>query len=186
MDLIRRETGTPVAVIGEILEAGRGSELELPDGRIVALEARGWDHLEGREAGGGDMKRAMTIAGSDSGGGAGIQADLKTFAAHGVFGTCAVTALTAQNTLGVQGVFEVPPTSSALQIDSIARDIGADAVKIGMLSNAAIIEVVAAKIAEQSLGPLVLDPVMVAKGGDRLLREDAKEALIRVLLPLRR
>ncbi len=130
------------------------------------------------------MKRAMTIAGSDSGGGAGIQADLKTFAAHGVFGTCAVTALTAQNSLGVQGVFDVPADFVALQIDSIASDIGADAVKVGMLSNSAIIAVVAAKIAERSLGPIVLDPVMVAKGGDRLLREDAEEALIRALLPL--
>jgi len=130
------------------------------------------------------MKRAMTIAGSDSGGGAGIQADLKTFAAHGVFGTCAVTALTAQNSLGVQGVFEVPADFVALQIDSIASDIGADAVKIGMLSNSGIIAVVAAKIVERSLGPIVLDPVMVAKGGDRLLREEAEEALIRGLLPL--
>jgi hydroxymethylpyrimidine/phosphomethylpyrimidine kinase len=129
------------------------------------------------------MKRALTIAGSDSGGGAGIQADLKTFAAHGVFGTSAITALTAQNTLGVQGVFEIPADFVGRQIDSIARDIGADAVKIGMISNAEIIEVVAAKIAEHSLLPLVLDPVMVAKGGDSLLRDDAKEALIRILLP---
>jgi hydroxymethylpyrimidine/phosphomethylpyrimidine kinase len=129
------------------------------------------------------MKTALTIAGSDSGGGAGIQADLKTFAAHGVFGTSAVTALTAQNTLGVQGVFEIPADFVGRQIDSIARDIGADAVKIGMISNAGIIEVVTAKIAEYSLLPLVLDPVMVAKGGDSLLRDDAKEALIRILLP---
>jgi hydroxymethylpyrimidine/phosphomethylpyrimidine kinase len=129
------------------------------------------------------MKRALTIAGSDSGGGAGIQADLKTFAAHGVFGTSAVTALTAQNTLGVQGVLEISADFVGRQIDSIARDIGSDAVKVGMLSNAEIIEVVAAKIAEYSLLPLVLDPVMVAKGGDSLLRDDAKEALIRILLP---
>jgi hydroxymethylpyrimidine/phosphomethylpyrimidine kinase len=129
------------------------------------------------------MKTVLTIAGSDSGGGAGIQADLKTFAAHGVFGTSAVTALTAQNTLGVQGVFEIPADFVGRQIDSIARDIGADAVKIGMISNAGIIEVVTAKIAEYSLLPLVLDPVMVAKGGDSLLRDDAKEALIRILLP---
>ncbi|MGA2547743.1 MAG: bifunctional hydroxymethylpyrimidine kinase/phosphomethylpyrimidine kinase [Rectinemataceae bacterium] len=129
------------------------------------------------------MKTALTIAGSDSGGGAGIQADLKTFAAHAVFGTSAITALTAQNTLGVQGVFEIPADFVGRQIDSIARDIGADAVKIGMIFNAEIIEVVAAKIAEYSLLPLVLDPVMVAKGGDSLLRDDAKEALIRILLP---
>jgi len=126
----------------------------------------------------------LTIAGSDSGGGAGIQADLKTFAAHGVYGASAITALTAQNSLGVQAVFEIPAEFVALQIDSVAEDIGADAVKIGMLSNAAIIAVVAAKIARHALGPLVLDPVMVAKGGDRLLREDAQEALIKMLLPL--
>ncbi len=130
------------------------------------------------------MKRALTIAGSDSGGGAGIQADLKTFAAYGVFGASAVTALTAQNSLGVQGVFDVPADFVGLQIDSVARDIGADAVKIGMLSNASIIGIVAAKIVEHSLGPIVLDPVMVAKGGDRLLREDAIRALVEVLLPL--
>jgi len=129
------------------------------------------------------MKKAMTIAGSDSGGGAGIQADLKTFAAYGVFGACAITALTAQNTIGVQGVFEVPPSFVGLQIDSVARDIGFDAVKIGMLSSVAIIETVAAKIVEHGLGPVVLDPVMVAKGGDPLLRADAKGALVGMLLP---
>ena len=131
------------------------------------------------------MKTAMTIAGSGSGGGAGIQADLKTFAAHGVFGTSAITASTAQNTLGVQGVFELPSGIRRRFIDSVARDIGADAVKIGMISNAAIIGIVAAKITEYSLFPVVLDPVMVAKGGDALLREDAKAALVRILLPQR-
>jgi hydroxymethylpyrimidine/phosphomethylpyrimidine kinase len=130
------------------------------------------------------MKRALTIAGSDSGGGAGIQADLKTFAARGVFGSSAITALTAQNSLGVQGVFEVPADFVALQIDSVARDIGADAVKIGMLSSSAIIAAVAAKLLEYALGPVVLDPVMVAKGGDHLLRSEAREDLIRKLLPL--
>jgi hydroxymethylpyrimidine/phosphomethylpyrimidine kinase len=130
------------------------------------------------------MKRALTIAGSDSGGGAGIQADLKTFAAHGVFGMSAITALTAQNTIGVQGVFEIPSDFVGEQIDSVLRDIGADAVKIGMLSNVSIIGTVAAKIAEYALKPVVLDPVMVAKGGDSLLREDAKAALIARLLPL--
>ncbi|MDA8410308.1 MAG: bifunctional hydroxymethylpyrimidine kinase/phosphomethylpyrimidine kinase [Treponema sp.] len=130
------------------------------------------------------MKRAMTIAGSDSGGGAGIQADLKTFAAHGVFGTSAITALTAQNTVGVQGVYEIPPDFVAAQIDSIVRDIGADVTKTGMIANAAIIEVVAAKVREYGLFPLVVDPVMVAKGGDPLLRAEARETLIKVLLPL--
>jgi len=130
------------------------------------------------------MKRALTIAGSDSGGGAGIQADLKTFAAHGVFGASAITALTAQNTVGVQGVFEIPPAFVAAQIDSVVSDIGADAVKTGMIANAAIIEVVASKVREHGLFPLVVDPVMVAKGGDPLLREDARETLVRLLLPL--
>jgi hydroxymethylpyrimidine/phosphomethylpyrimidine kinase len=130
------------------------------------------------------MKRALTIAGSDSGGGAGIQADLKTFAALGVFGTSAITALTAQNTVGVQGVFEIPPAFVALQIDSVASDIGVDACKTGMLSSAAIIQVVAGKIREHHLTPLVVDPVMVAKSGDHLLRPEARDALIGLLLPL--
>jgi hydroxymethylpyrimidine/phosphomethylpyrimidine kinase len=130
------------------------------------------------------MKRALTIAGSDSGGGAGIQADLKTFAARGVFGMTAITALTAQNTVGVQGVFEIPPGFVAQQIDSVASDIGVDAVKTGMLFSAPIIAVVAAKVREHKLAPLVVDPVMVAKGGDLLLRDDARDALIQQLLPL--
>jgi hydroxymethylpyrimidine/phosphomethylpyrimidine kinase len=130
------------------------------------------------------MKRALTIAGSDSGGGAGIQADLKTFAARGVFGMSAITALTAQNTVGVQGVFEIPPPFVGLQIDSVAGDIGVDVVKTGMLSNAGIIQVVAEKIREHGLAPLVVDPVMVAKSGDTLLRDDAREALIGQLLAL--
>jgi hydroxymethylpyrimidine/phosphomethylpyrimidine kinase len=130
------------------------------------------------------MKRALTIAGSDSGGGAGIQADLKTFAARGVFGMSVLTALTAQNTVGVQGVFEIPYEFIAQQIDSVANDIGADAVKTGMLSSAPIIATIAAKIREHHLAPLVVDPVMVAKSGDPLLREDARAALIEQLLPL--
>ncbi len=130
------------------------------------------------------MKRALTIAGSDSGGGAGIQADLKTFAARGVFGMSAITALTAQNTVGVQGVFEIPTDFIALQIDAVITDIGADAVKTGMLSSAAIVATVSAKIREYRLAPLVVDPVMVAKSGDALLRSDARDALIRELLPL--
>jgi len=130
------------------------------------------------------MKRALTIAGSDSGGGAGIQADLKTFAARGVFGMSVITALTAQNTVGVQGVFEVPPDFVALQIDSIANDLGSDAVKTGMLASAPIITAIASKLREYHLGPLVVDPVMVAKGGDPLLRDDARDTLIRELLPL--
>ncbi len=130
------------------------------------------------------MRKAMTIAGSDSGGGAGIQADLKTFAALGVYGTSAITALTAQNTLGVQGVFPVEPEFVGQQIDSIMADIGADAVKTGMLFSEAIIRVVAERIRRWGIRNLVVDPVMVAKSGDRLLQEDAIDALRRELLPL--
>lgn len=127
---------------------------------------------------------AMTIAGSDSGGGAGIQADLKAFAAFGVYGTSAITAITAQNTRGVTAVHEIPTDVIEAQIDAIVTDIGADAVKTGMLSSATIIETVAAKVREHRLSRLVVDPVMVAKSGDRLLRTDAVEALRRQLLPL--
>src|SRR5271157_2193675 len=118
------------------------------------------------------MKKALTIAGSDSGGGAGIQADLKTFAALGVYGTSAITALTAQNTVGVLGVLPVTPEFVALQIDAVVRDIGADAVKTGMLANQKIIETVAAEITEHGLGPVVVDPVMMAKSGDPLLEPE--------------
>jgi hydroxymethylpyrimidine/phosphomethylpyrimidine kinase len=130
------------------------------------------------------LPRCLTIAGSDSGGGAGIQADLKTFAALGVYGMSALTALTAQNTVGVQAIYELPADFVGLQIDSVVTDIGVDAVKTGMLANADIIAVVAAKVQEHRLPNLVVDPVMVAKSGDPLLRADAREALIRLLLPL--
>ena len=127
---------------------------------------------------------ALTIAGSDSGGGAGIQADLKTFAALGVHGTSAVTAITAQNTLGVTEILEVPPSLVAAQIEAVMLDIGAAAAKTGMLSSAGIIEVVAHAIEHFDIRNLVVDPVMVAKGGARLLRDDAVDALRRRLLPL--
>ena len=130
------------------------------------------------------VPRAMTIAGSDSGGGAGIQADLKTFAAHGVYGTSVLTAITAQNTLGVTDVLELPVTLVESQIKAVMSDIGADAVKTGMLSSAAIIEAVARRMSGPGIGNLVVDPVMVAKGGDRLLREDAVDALRTILVPL--
>jgi hydroxymethylpyrimidine/phosphomethylpyrimidine kinase len=129
------------------------------------------------------MHTALTIAGSDSGGGAGIQADLKTFAAHGVFGTSAITAVTAQNTLGVIMWRAVATDLVTAQIEAVAGDIGADAVKVGMLASAAIVEAVAAAIAELDLPHVVVDPVMVAKGGDRLLEEDAVGALRAELLP---
>jgi len=128
--------------------------------------------------------RAITIAGSDSGGGAGIQADLKTFQALGVYGTSAITAITAQNTLGVRAVHEIPTAIIADQIDAVIEDIGVDAAKTGMLSSAEIISTVADRIRHWRLERLVVDPVMVATSGDRLLRADAVQALVRELLPL--
>ncbi len=129
------------------------------------------------------MRTALTIAGSDSGGGAGIQADLKTFAAHRVYGTSAITAVTAQNTLGVTMWQAMPADLVTAQIEAVAADIGADAVKIGMLANAAIVEAVAAAILDLDLPLVVVDPVMVAKGGDKLLEDDAVAALRTELLP---
>ena len=130
------------------------------------------------------MASALTIAGSDSGGGAGIQADLKTFAALGVYGTSAVAALTAQNTVAVTGIHEVPAEFVVAQIDAVADDIAIDAVKTGMLASADIVEAVAETIARRTLPNLVVDPVMVAKSGDVLLTEPAVEAIRRSLLPL--
>ena len=127
---------------------------------------------------------ALTIAGSDSGGGAGIQADLKTFAALGVHGTSAITAITAQNTLGVTDILELPVSLVVAQIDAVMDDLGARAAKTGMLASSAIIEAVAASVARHRIDLLVVDPVMVAKGGARLLREEAVEALRKRLVPL--
>lgn len=130
------------------------------------------------------MRSVLTIAGSDSSGGAGIQADLKAFAAHGVYGMSVITALTAQNTETVTGVFEVPAQFVEEQIDTVVADITPDAVKTGMLSSADIIAVVAAKVRQHGLRHLVVDPVMVSKSGARLLRADAVQALRSKLLPL--
>jgi len=130
------------------------------------------------------IPRAMTIAGSDSGGGAGVQADLKTFAALGVYGTSVLTAITAQNTVGVFAVHEIPTGIIAAQIDAVITDIGADAVKTGMLASTAIIECVAGQLQRHRVPWLVVDPVMVAKSGDRLLWENAVEALRTRLVPL--
>ncbi|MFP6889939.1 MAG: bifunctional hydroxymethylpyrimidine kinase/phosphomethylpyrimidine kinase [Nitrospinota bacterium] len=127
---------------------------------------------------------ALTIAGSDSGGGAGIQADLKTFSAFGVFGTTVITALTSQNTVGVQGVHAVPIDFIALQFDSVCTDFPVASAKVGMLGTSEVIKIVAKKATEHSLPHLVLDPVMVAKSGDRLLSEGAIEALLELLFPL--
>ncbi len=127
---------------------------------------------------------ALSIAGSDSGGGAGIQADLKTFAALGVHGTCAITAITAQNTLTVTDIFELPIGIVVAQIDAVVRDLGVAAAKTGMLASSTIIEAVAASIETHGIRNLVVDPVMVAKGGAKLLRDDAINALRTRLLPL--
>jgi len=126
----------------------------------------------------------MTIAGSDSGAGAGIQADLKTFAAHGVYGTSVLTAVTAQNTTSVLAIAEVPEEVIVHQIDGVMEDIGADAIKTGMLSAASIIEVVADRIEAWGVVNLVVDPVMVAKSGDALLQPTAVRSMVKLLLPL--
>ena len=125
----------------------------------------------------------LTVAGSDSGGGAGIQADLKAFAAAGCHGTTAIVALTAQNTVGVTDVLEVPPEFVRAQLEAVFSDIGVDAAKTGMLFSAGIVETVADFFARHPV-PLVVDPVMVATSGARLLREDAVEALVTRLFPL--
>lgn len=130
------------------------------------------------------VPRALTIAGSDSGGGAGIQADLKTFMAHGVYGASAITAITAQNTIEVRAVVMLEPAMVVAQIEAVLDDIGADAVKTGMLGNAAIIEAVADTLDRYRVERLVIDPVMVAKSGARLLEEDAITTLRERLLPL--
>ncbi len=133
------------------------------------------------------MKTVLTIAGSDSSAGAGIQADLKTFAAHGVYGASAITAITAQNTMGVYRVLELPAQMVAAQIEAVAGDLVVDAVKTGMLGSAAIAEAVAAEIESLELPRLVVDPVMVAKGGHPLLGDRADEtvaAIKSVLVPL--
>jgi hydroxymethylpyrimidine/phosphomethylpyrimidine kinase len=130
----------------------------------------------------GPVQVALTIAGSDSGGGAGIQADLKTFAAHGVYGVCAVTAVTAQNTLGVTTFEALSADLVTAQIEAVASDIGAHAAKTGMLPNAAIVEAVAAAIEDLDLPWLVVDPVMIAKSGDRLVDDEALGAIKSELL----
>jgi len=129
-------------------------------------------------------KRVLTIAGSDSGGGAGIQADLKTFSALGCYGMSVITALTAQNTIAVTAIHEVPVKMVRQQLEAVLDDIGVDAVKIGMLQTPEVISEVAAVIRHYELEKIVVDPVMVAKSGDKLLRDDAVESLKYDLLPL--
>ena len=130
------------------------------------------------------MKTALTIAGSDSSGGAGIQADIKTMTANGVYAMSAITALTAQNTTGVQEIFEVTPDFLAQQIDSVFTDIRPDAVKIGMVSSVGLIEVIADKLTAYGAQNIVVDPVMVATSGAKLISDDAIDALKARLLPL--
>lgn len=130
------------------------------------------------------MKKVLTIAGSDPSGGAGIQADLKTITVHGMFGMSAVTALTAQNTTGVFGVLESTPEFVAQQIDCIFEDIRPDAVKIGMVSNADIIRVIAERLTFYKAENIVADPVMIATSGGKLLQDSAEKALVQLLLPL--
>lgn len=127
---------------------------------------------------------ALTIAGSDSGGGAGIQADLKAFSALGVYGTSVITALTAQNTREVRAIHDVPPAFIADQLNTVLDDIQVDAIKIGMLSRPETIEIIAAILRQRGLTNIVLDPVMVAKSGDKLLADESVDALRRELLPL--
>lgn len=126
----------------------------------------------------------LCIGGSDSGGGAGIQADLKAVSACGCYGMSVVTAITAQNTLGVQDIYPVPPKFVARQLEAVLSDIGADAVKTGMLWTAGVVQVVAKKIKEYNISKVVVDPVMMAKGGCLLMQDKAREALVKKLLPL--
>ena len=128
--------------------------------------------------------RVLCIGGSDSSGGAGIQADLKAISACGCYGLSVVTALTAQNTLGVQDIYPVSPKFVAQQLESVLSDIGADAVKTGMLLTAGIVQIVVRKIKEYNISKVVVDPVMIAKGGRSLMQDKAREALVKKLLPL--
>jgi hydroxymethylpyrimidine/phosphomethylpyrimidine kinase len=130
------------------------------------------------------MVIAMTIAGSDSGGGAGIQADLKTFHAHGVFGTSVITALTAQNTLGVSAIHALPPRFVVAQYTQVMDDLGAQAAKTGMLANARIVKALGRALRERPIPRLVVDPVMISKAGSPLLEPEAVSALIEHILPL--
>jgi hydroxymethylpyrimidine/phosphomethylpyrimidine kinase len=130
-----------------------------------------------------EVRVALTVAGSDSGGGAGIEADLKTFAALGVHGTVAITAITAQNTCGVNAIHDVDLDTIEKQIDSVVEDIGVDAAKTGMLHNKDVIALVSRKVVQHGF-PLVVDPVMVAKSGARLLEVEAEKTLEKVLMPV--
>lgn len=152
---------------------------------LVAREEKvlsiGYHNVKSRRS---TMKKILTIAGSDSSGGAGIQADLKTIAAHGMYGMSVITALTAQNTTGVYGIMEATPEFVAQQLDCVFTDIYPDSVKIGMVSSGRIIEVIADKLIEYDAKNVVVDPVMVATSGSKLLSEEAMDVLVNRLLPL--
>ena len=128
--------------------------------------------------------KSLTIAGSDSGGGAGIQADLKTFASLGVYGTSAITAVTSQNTLGVTDIVNVPAKSVISQIEAVISDIGTDSIKIGMLSNASIVNAVSSYISQSNFEKVIVDPVMISKSGHKLLSESAIKSMIKMLIPI--
>lgn len=128
--------------------------------------------------------KLLTIAGSDSGGGAGIQADLKTFSALGCYGMTAITALTAQNTVGVTGIHAIPPSFVEEQLEAVLSDIGVDAVKIGMLYSVELVESVVYQLKKYNVRKIVMDPVMVAQSGDKLLKDDAIEAIREMVMPL--
>ena len=129
------------------------------------------------------IPRALTIAGSDSGGGAGIQADLKTFQALGCYGMSVITSITAQNTLGVTGIHDVPPKIVQQQLEAVLSDLGCDAAKTGMLSNPVIVHVVAEVLDQYPIDKLVIDPVMISKSGHTLLQPSARGVLIKLLFP---
>jgi hydroxymethylpyrimidine kinase/phosphomethylpyrimidine kinase len=130
------------------------------------------------------MHKVLTIAGSDSCCGAGVQADLKTISALGAYGTCAITAVTAQNTLGVSSVFELPAASVGQQIDAVISDIGADALKTGMLTNEEVVEIVSDRVKNHKLKNLVVDPIIMSHSGERLLSSNGVKKLISTLIPL--
>src|SRR5713226_488761 len=162
----------------------RGSSPLSPTVRSDLWRRRAGTTLVPKQSRGASIPRVLTIAGSDSGGGAGIQADLRTFAALGVWGTSAITSITVQNTLGVSDVADVPSRVVAAQIRAVATDIGVDAAKTGMLSSVAIVAAVADACADVEIANLVVDPVFVSKHGHPLLRPEAVEALRRRILPL--
>jgi len=130
------------------------------------------------------LPKSLTIAGSDSGGGAGIQADLKTFASLGVYGTSAITAVTSQNTLGVTDIVDIPAKSVVSQIQAVISDIGTDSIKTGMLSNASIVNAVSSFLSQNKFEKIIVDPVMISKSGHKLLSESAIKSIVSMLIPI--